>query len=239
MCFSYRLVYQHQKADRSFSEQKPKTHRQKLNLDVHLFISFCVSLFNGAPHLDFYFFSLKSYSSLLVVDDNIEDDVVFGPHCRLPVPLLAWLLLLFSSHSIPCSFSSAGWFLVFPFSVDWNRLPLNRENRYMQNPKQQRRREGKRDIATSCCVFICTFFPFTLLFSNFLSWHLGLIPFWARDKKKFCIWIYILYMTIWTLKCSYSNSFVCLSWVKASLTLSFIQTLSRTVCGGDWWVNWE
>lgn len=129
------------------------------------------------------------------------------------------------------------WF--FPFSVDWNRLPLNRENRYMQNPKQQRRREGKRDIATSCCVFICTFFPFTLLFSNFLSWHLGLIPFWARDKKKFCIWIYILYMTIWTLKCSYSNSFVCLSWVKASLTLSFIQTLSRTVCGGDWWVNWE
>lgn len=53
-----------------------------------------------------------------------------------------------SSHSIPCSFSSAaaGWFLVFLFSVDWNRLPLNPKNRYTSNNniyKQQRRRRKK------------------------------------------------------------------------------------------------
>lgn len=165
MCFSYRLVYQHQKADRSFSEQKPKTHRQKLNLDVHLFISFCVSLFNGAPHLDFYFFSLKSYSSLLVVDDNIEDDVVFGPHCRLPVPLLAWLLLLFSSHSIPCSFSSAGWFLVFPIQRWLKSTSLEPRKQIHAEPETTKAsRRKKRHCDIMLCVYLHIFPIYSFIF---------------------------------------------------------------------------
>lgn len=181
-----------------------------------MFISHCHCIVGGCFFffIHFILFSLKSYSALLFVVVVVDNNVV----------LIAITRVLFSSpsslfHSIPCFVSSAGWFLVFLFSVDWNQLPLNRktDTHSPNNKGVEKEKETLRHHAV--CLYLHTFFPFTLLFSNFLSWHLGLILLSERDKKK----LYIVHLSV--SKCSYSNSFV--GWLKRWFFLT--QSLSHTL----------
>lgn len=211
MCFLVIVwFYQHQTAtaDRRVPESRKPEHSQAKIKFRRSFVHFSLSLHSWGAFfftlIQFILFSLKSYSALLfvvvvvvIVAVIVVLHVVFVNNI---VPILSYIIrVLFSSPSpspsslysirIPCFVSSAGWFLVFLFRRWLKSTSLEPEKQihdthtHHKRPKQQRRREGKRDIATSCCVFICTFFPFTLLFFKFPKLTFGINSF-ERESER-------------------------------------------------------